>query len=422
MNDNSTNNLNAKNNSIQRIQSVKLKDFSKEVLRFVNHYNLNNNDVGKDYTKKHFTSKRLIVYADVAFDKYGAIDHISGYGDMHILQYATPLDAFSAFTKYNKNQNIKLVVPDIVIELEKTHSSDTSKLSLHRAEIQHSWGYERIKSKEAFEYILKNKHLNNLPDVIVGIIDDGVEMGNDDFAYRLVAAHCFTEEPENPFASTTGHGARVCSVLMENTLPNVKFVSYKIFSANETTLSILHLAEMQAELDGVDFINSSYGMFAKFNSGISKPLHIASVGNVRSEQPQYPAACDGVVSVTAINQSDELYKKAAFGDWVKVAAPGENLKLPSTYADGDYVEFTGTSCAAPFVTSVCAMIKTQHPNLNNEQIKQVLYNSCEKADIPVKHGIANMFNAVSYLDNVTQPEATKQTVDFIPKDTEPALV
>ncbi|MBO5463840.1 MAG: S8/S53 family peptidase [Clostridia bacterium] len=399
-----------------------LKGFSKEVLQFVNHYNFNNNNEIKDSFQKHFTSKRLIVYADVAFDKYRAIDHISGYGDMHILQYATPLDAFSAFTKYNKNPNIKLVVPDIVIELEKTHSSDTSKLSLHRAEIQHSWGYERIKTEEAFEYILKGKTLNDLPDVVVGIIDDGVEMGNDDFSNRLVAAYSFTEEPENPFTSSIGHGARVCSVLMENTLPNVKFISYKIFSASETTLSILHLAEMQAELDGVDFINSSYGMFAKFNSGISKPLHIASVGNVRSEQPQYPAACNGVISVTAINQSEKLYKNAAFGDWVKVAAPGENLKLPSTYADGDYVEFTGTSCAAPFVTSICAMIKTQHPNLNNEQIKQVLYDSCEITDIPVRYGIVNMFNAVSYLDNVTQPEVAEQIVDFTLPKTEPALV
>ena len=141
------------NNNFQNTtpHSSELKVFSKEVLQFVNYYNLNNNNDIKDSIQKHFTSKRLIVYADVAFDKYGAIDHISGYGDMHILQYATPLDAFSAFTKYNKNPNIKLVVPDIVIELEKTHSSDTSKLSLHRAEIQHSWGYERIKLK---------KHLN----------------------------------------------------------------------------------------------------------------------------------------------------------------------------------------------------------------------------------------------------------------------
>lgn len=412
------------NNNFQSTtpHSSELKVFSKEVLQFVNHYNFNNNNDIKDSFQKHFTSKRLIVYSDVAFDKYGAIDHISGYGDMYILQYATPLDAFSAFTKYNKNPNIKLVVPDTVIELEKTHSTDTSKLSLHRAEIQHSWGYERIKTKETFEYILKNKRLNDLPDVVVGIIDDGVEMGNEDFAHRLVAAHSFTEEPENPFASSTGHGARVCSVLMENTLPNVKFISYKIFSVSETTLSILHLAEMQAELDGVDFINSSYGMFVKFNSGIAKPLHIASVGNVRSEQPQYPAACDGVISVTAINQSEKLYKKAAFGDWVKVAAPGENLKLPSTYADGDYVEFTGTSCAAPFVTSICAMIKTQHPNLNNEQIKQVLYNSCETADIPVRYGIVNMFNAVSYLNNMTQTKAAEQIVDFTPRDTKLALV
>ena len=68
------------------------------------------------------------------------------------------------------------------------------------------------------------------------------------------------------------------------------------------------------------------------------------------------------------------------------------------------------------------MIKTQHPNLNNEQIKQVLYNSCDTADVPVKYGIVNMFNAVSYLDNITQTKAAGQIVDFTPKDIEPALV
>jgi hypothetical protein len=45
------------------------------------------------------------------------------------------------------------------------------------------------------------------------------------------------------------------------------------------------------------------------------------------------------------------------------------------------------------------MIKTQYPDLNNQQIKEVLYNSCNKANIPVQHGIVNMFNAVAYLYN-----------------------
>ena len=54
-----------------------LKGFSKEVLQFVNHYNFNNNNEIKDSFQKHFTSKRLIVYADVAFvivkgNKYSA--------------------------------------------------------------------------------------------------------------------------------------------------------------------------------------------------------------------------------------------------------------------------------------------------------------------------------------------------------------
>jgi hypothetical protein len=36
--------------------------------------------------------------------------------------------------------------------------------------------------------------------------------------------------------------------------------------------------------------------------------------------------------------------------------------------------------------------------LSNEQIKKVLFNSCTKADMPIQHGIINMYEAVTYFD------------------------
>ena len=84
--------------------------------------------------------------------------------------------------------------------------------------------------------------------------------------------------------------------------------------------------------------------------------------------------------MTGITEEGILTNTSTYGDWVCVAAPSENIRLPHTYGLEQYGDFNGTSCAAPFVTATCAMIKTQYPHLNNEQIKQVLFNSCTKAN------------------------------------------
>ena len=103
--------------------------------------------------------------------------------------------------------------------------------------------------------------------------------------------------------------------------------------------------------------------------------------------------------MTGITEEGILTDTSTYGDWVCVAAPSENIRLPHIYGLEQYGDFNGTSYAAPFVTATCAMIKTQYPDLSNEEIKQVLFNSCTKADMPIQHGIINMYNAVTYFDS-----------------------
>ena len=53
-----------------------------------------------------------------------------------------------------------------------------------------------------------------------------------------------------------------------------------------------------------------------------------------------------------ITKEGILSETSTFGDWVNVAAPSESIKLPSIYGVDEYGDFSGTSCATPFVTSV----------------------------------------------------------------------
>lgn len=76
---------------------------------------------------------------------------------------------------------------------------------------------------------------------------------------------------------------------------------------------------------------------------------VAAAGNDGpTAAPRYPAAFEGVIAVTAVDQAKQIFKHAVRGSHIDLAAPGVDVFVPSG-GDGRYV--TGTSIAAPFVAA-----------------------------------------------------------------------
>lgn len=97
---------------------------------------------------------------------------------------------------------------------------------------------------------------------------------------------------------------------------------------------------------------------------------VASVGNDgASASPRYPAAFDNVIGVTAVDAEEEIYRKAVRGDHVDLAAPGVDV-LVTTRAGRRFV--TGTSMAAPFVTSRIAADPSFQSGANLTTIRDTL--------------------------------------------------
>ncbi len=418
--------------------SNELQDFAKEVYALTSRYDSDIDDshnssetnevinfmasasIEDNIDYECFETNRLIVYSDEKFETYGAIEHLSGYEDMHLLQYKNLEDTINAYSYLSKEKNIDSVEPDVIVELnefEEETIEETNYINYpHDTSITPSWGYERIQTYDAFQYILQHKALEDLPEIVVGIIDDGVNTGNKYFDERLISAYTFIGT--NPYRSNNGHGSQVAGVILENTLPNVKIISYQVFERNKkASASLISLAEAQAELDKVDIVNSSYGYehvngetanYNYTNIQDNGYLQIAGAGNNSSNILFSPASTPNTISVASIKSDDNLASHSNRGQWVDVAAPGANISSPITSSEGKTSMWSGTSCATPFVVSVCAMIMTQYPSFSNSLVADVLFKSCDKSDINVYHGIVNMFNAVTYYDADARQTAMPQ--------------
>lgn len=104
---------------------------------------------------------------------------------------------------------------------------------------------------------------------------------------------------------------------------------------------------------------------------------VAAAGNDASDEEFYPAAFDGVIGVSAIDSDIELSAFSNFGQFIDIAAPGGargKAGILSTVSGDNYLEYFGTSMAAPHVSGVAALMKSVNPDLSIAQFTYALEN------------------------------------------------
>ena len=100
---------------------------------------------------------------------------------------------------------------------------------------------------------------------------------------------------------------------------------------------------------------------------------VAAAGNDGSDVVQFPASYPEVIAVAATNAGGTLTGFSSYGDWVDLAAPGWDIlstgvrsMTPAGY--DPYWYCTGTSCSAPIVAGVAALVKNKWPTLTSAQV------------------------------------------------------
>ena len=356
-----------------------------------------NEEVSDAYSE--FETCRLIVESDKMPDELDSLGIASGFKNYHIVQFANPYDAKTAFEYYSVQEDVESVYPDEIVTLSDFESDELviSEQS-EKPERLNSWGAEYTGLYELKDYVIKNNIA--LDDIVVGVVDTGVDLEHEFLKDRLIETsfNAMDDGIENSeMDKDNGHGTSVSSVIVDSTPGNVKVANYRVLDSGGfgTTLSIT-LGILEAVNDNVDIINASLRKNTKsitdsetrriifdaveeaYNRGI---VVVAASGNEWSDISRWgsaPADSEYCITVSATDISNLPAYFTDYGGNVDVSAPGEDISV--AIPDNEYGVNSGTSFSAPLTSAACAMVIALHPEYTVDDVKDAIKGSVSAFD------------------------------------------
>ncbi len=118
-------------------------------------------------------------------------------------------------------------------------------------------------------------------------------------------------------------------------------------------------------------------------------LFTASTGNQsQSDYYAFPANFDEVIGVGGSDRNDNyIYNNYAPGN-VEIAAPA--IDVLTVCKGGDVGPHSGTSFATPMVAGAVMLLREEHPNWTNEQVREQLRNTAEPMANSTKSGAGRL--------------------------------
>lgn len=259
----------------------------------------------------------------------------------------------------------------------------------HEIDLIKQWGLRDINAEAAWEITIGS------PDVIVAIVDTGVETNHPEFADKVFvdAYDACVYDPTNPEEDDHGHGTHVAGIAADDgrggEIAGVAWdnpiMPIRVMDNNEDIYT-QYLIEAMVYLGDYAEANPTKRIVANMSIGgrgysfafkdaidyaaEQGVLLVTSAGNDSKRVLSYPSAYNGVVSVAASTPHGEKADFSTTGWWNSVAAPG--VRIYSTVNFSEYTEMQGTSMASPFVTGAAALLLSEHRDLTPIEMKNQL--------------------------------------------------
>ncbi len=302
------------------------------------------------------------------------------------------------------------------------------------------YGPGRIQAPDAWEITTGSS------DVILSIVDSGIEANHPEFEGRLVPGYDFVEGDQTP-QDLCGHGTHVAGIAAatgNNALGvagldwNTKVMPVRVLEG-DCSGYVSDVAEgiVWAVEHGADVINLSLGLgspsrlleyatYYAYDRGVAV---FAAAGNNETEPPVglpvvYPAAFPWVLAVGATDSADNRASFSRTGSQLDVVAPGVDI-LSTTPLSGslhyglghDYDILGGTSMAAGFATGAASLMLSLSQYGSPDELYEGLRNTAKDLGTAGKddltgYGLIQLEDALLYTPTGAVPSPPDTLVEY----------
>ncbi len=284
--------------------------------------------------------------------------------------------------------------------------------------------------------------------VVIAVLDTGIDITQEDLADNIytnpfeIPGNYIDDDGNGYIDDTSGwdfvnntnqvhnrenihdewHGTHIAGIIaaqdnndigITGVAPDAKILPLKVFQDGIAYTSDIINAIEYAERMGVKIVNCSWGS-TENNPALkeaidhSNMLFVCAAGNSSQNidvYPIYPASYDNdnIISVAAMNEYGILTGFTNYGNYVDVAAPGEDII--STVPDNRYVTTSGTSMAAAFVTGEAALIQNMNKELSPANIRDRIITTADRlSSLTGKIYNGNKINCYNAVHNIVSDE------------------
>ena len=371
-------------------------------------------------------------------------------------------DDLLVFVERLSRDNLLLREQNIKITAAEPNYISYFNLEPNDTYYSNQWSHKVTDAERAWDNEVGNA------DVVIGIIDSGVDFGHEDlmnnipantgfdfvdidvllyasYGYELIPEEDYETADDNP-DDYNGHGTHVAGILAASSNNNLgvagvchnctimplragfsiiyEGIEYGVLQDEAVASAIVYATD-----NGVDIINMSFGGWGStaIKNAIDYAhsqdvLLIAAAGNSNTIQKSFPAAYDNVLSVAATNELDQKASFSNFGDWVDVAAPGTSILSTVPVSGGNisdvsgYRSLNGTSMASPYVAGLAGLIKSKNPGYSSNEIWATIISTVDNIDL-TNPDFENQLgsgrvNADKAINNTPLPKITLSGLSF----------
>lgn len=341
---------------------------------------------------------------------------------LEVINYNANQSIESVLAKVNGKKGVILAEPDYILRTEVVDPTEYGSL----------WGLNQandidIDAPEAWSLGLGTN------DVIVAVIDTGVQIDHPDLLGRFVPGFDFYNDDSSVYDGLDDdHGTHVSGTILANANGfgvvgvagenvKIKIMPLKFIGPNGGYTSDAIDAINYAKANHAQIISASWGgggysdLLKAAIENFGGPF-IAAAGNSKTNNDRrafYPAGYNSpnIISVAAVDANGALASFSNYGaTTVDIGAPGVSIK--STVPDSTYAFYSGTSMATPHVSGVAALLLSQDPTLSTQDLIGILYSSgMPLPSLEGKTVTGKMLNAYAALYTLTGSPPTDPPVD-----------